>query len=47
MCLPAQTCYVIIDPPPPGAAAAARRAATPWYQRLWASVQQADRAGSR
>ena len=47
MCLPSRSCYVVIDPPPPGAAAAARRAATPWYERLWASVQQADRSHSR
>jgi cell division protein FtsB len=43
MCLPTQTCYVIIDRPAAGARASAHRAATPWYERLWASVQQADR----
>ncbi len=43
MCFPAQTCYVLIDPRKPGTrGAAVRRAATPWYARLWSSVQQAD-----
>lgn len=44
-CLPRQTCYVIIGGQPagnPGQAAAAV-AGTPWYERLWSSVQQADR----
>ena len=47
MCLPRQTCYVINNPQPAGLKAAARRAATPWYERLWASVQQADRAPAK
>jgi cell division protein FtsB len=48
MCLPSQTCYVIINrQPPPGKAAAAPAASTPWYERLWTSVQQADKAPSR
>jgi cell division protein FtsB len=43
MCSPKQQCYVIINPkPPPGQAAAAHAPGTPWYQRLWGSVQQAD-----
>jgi len=42
-CLTGQTCYVIIGGPGPGSAAAARAAGTPWYDRLWHSVQQADR----
>jgi type II secretory pathway pseudopilin PulG len=44
-CLPRQTCYVIVGGQPasnPGQAAAAV-AGTPWYERLWSSVQQADR----
>ncbi len=47
-CLPRQTCYVIIGGQParnPGQAAAV--AGTPWYERLWSSVQQADRPSSR
>ena len=44
MCSPKQKCYVIINPKPPPAkaAAAAHVPGTPWYQRLWGSVQQAD-----
>jgi hypothetical protein len=37
-----QTCYVIIGGPESGSAAAARAGGTPWYDRLWHSVQQAD-----
>ena len=48
LCLPGKTCYVIIG----GQAAAGRprRAAvavTPWYQRLWHSVREADQGASR
>jgi cell division protein FtsB len=46
-CLPHQTCYVIIDGQPAGHAAAAAAAATPWYERLWHSVRQADRPATR
>jgi cell division protein FtsB len=44
-CLPRQTCYVIIGGQPASNAgkAAAAVAGTPWYERLWSSVQQADR----
>ena len=43
MCLPTQMCYVIIDPSGHrGKDVEARRAATPWYGRLWSSVQQAN-----
>ena len=41
-CMTDQTCYVIIGGPGSGSAAA-RAAGTPWYDRLWRSVQQADR----
>jgi cell division protein FtsB len=48
MCLPSQTCYVIVN----GNSHAGRQphapaAAPAWYERLWSSVQQADKAGSR
>ena len=43
-CMTDQTCYVIIGGPGSGSAAA-RAAGTPWYDRLWRSVQQADRDG--
>jgi cell division protein FtsB len=43
MCFPAQTCYVIIGQARPKAAATAGHAAvTPWYERLWTSVHEAD-----
>ena len=41
-CMTGQTCYVIIGGSGSGSAAA-RAAGTPWYDRLWHSVQQADR----
>ena len=48
MCLPSQTCYVVINrQPPPGKAAAAPAVGAPWYERLWTSVQQADKASAR
>jgi cell division protein FtsB len=44
MCLPAQTCYVIVNPAPPARPSVSARApGTPWYERLWHSVQQADK----
>jgi len=48
MCLRGETCYVVI-----GGHAAHRGAAdaaaslTPWYERLWQSVQQANRGSAR
>jgi cell division protein FtsB len=48
LCMPGETCYVIITPPTaarPGPAA--QRAGTPWYDRLWGSVRQADRGTRR
>jgi len=45
-CMTGQTCYVIIGGGSrPGSPQAAQAAATPWYERLWHSVQQADRGG--
>jgi cell division protein FtsL len=43
MCFPAQTCYVVINRHPSARALEEARAArTPWYERLWESVQQAN-----
>jgi cell division protein FtsL len=48
MCLPSQTCYVVINPQPPRPKATAARApGEPWYGRLWTSVQQADKAPAK
>ncbi len=46
-CMPGQTCYVIIGGQPAGRATAAATAVTPWYERLWHSVRQADRPAAR
>jgi cell division protein FtsL len=48
MCLPSQTCYVVINPQPSRAkTTAARVPGRPWYERLWSSVQQADKAPAK
>jgi cell division protein FtsB len=48
MCPPADKCYVIINrPPPPGKAVADHAPGTPWYERLWSSVRQADKAPAK
>jgi cell division protein FtsB len=48
MCLPSQTCYVIISGGKRSTPATSTHAAAPtWYERLWNSVQQADKAGGR
>ena len=46
MCLPGETCYIVIGGQTgnPGAAAAA---GSPWYERLWQSVQEANRGSQR
>jgi len=45
MCLPSQTCYVVVDPQTrrPKATTATQPGGKPWYERLWTSVQQADK----
>jgi len=47
MCFPAQTCYEVIPLASPHAKAGAKPAGSPWYGRLWASVQKADRSPAR
>jgi cell division protein FtsL len=49
MCLPSQTCYVIIGQSKPRhkATVAAASVVTPWYERLWSSVREADKAPAR
>ena len=48
MCLPKQTCYVVVSPRPARPKATAERApGKPWYERLWTSVQQADKAPAK
>jgi cell division protein FtsL len=50
MCLRGETCYVIIGGNAgraSGEPATATASLTPWYARLWQSVQQADHGTSR
>jgi cell division protein FtsB len=43
MCFPDEQCYqVLADQPGPAAAARKQRPASPWYAKLWDSVQRAD-----
>jgi cell division protein FtsB len=49
MCFPVQTCYEISSGSKPAAARVApghRVVVTPWYERLWSSVHEADKASS-
>jgi cell division protein FtsB len=48
MCLPSQTCYVVIPPRHlAGPAAPAHGPGTPWYERLWHSVRAADQVPAK
>ena len=48
LCLRGATCYVVIDGQSGHSSARATAASlTPWYERLWQSVQQANRGSSR
>lgn len=48
MCLPRQTCYVIINGKPAAGLIQPRSApSVPWYDRLWQSVRQADKMKPR
>jgi cell division protein FtsB len=47
MCLPGASCYVIIGGRPAGRSSAlAAAAGTPWYERVWNSVRQADQGSA-
>ena len=47
MCFPSQTCYAIIPGTRPAAKpATGHRVITPWYERLWTSVAQANKASA-
>lgn len=47
LCMPNRTCYVIIDGRPARSGAQpASVAVTPWYERLWHSVREADRGAA-
>ena len=47
MCLRGETCYIVIGGQPASTGAAAAAARTPWYERLWQSVQEANRGSPR
>lgn len=48
MCFPTQICYEVIVPARRGRPAAhAAAASTPWYELLWKSVREADKAPAR
>ena len=47
LCMRGETCYVVIGGAASGGASAASAAVTPWYERLWQSVQRADRTSPR
>jgi cell division protein FtsB len=47
MCLRGETCYVVIGGQTAHGAASAAASLTPWYERLWQSVQQANRGNTR
>ncbi|MGA3152610.1 MAG: FtsB family cell division protein [Streptosporangiaceae bacterium] len=47
MCMPSKICYVIIGGSKAAAGHAAGPVVAPWYQRLWSSVQQADKVSAR
>jgi cell division protein FtsL len=45
MCMPDQTCYVVIPgKKPPAAVAPVPAHVTPWYEKLWGSVRAANQA---
>jgi cell division protein FtsB len=48
MCFPDETCYQVLSDAPARAAAGHRRApSSPWYAKLWDSVQRADALPAR
>ena len=48
LCMPRQTCYVIINgKPAPGLIEPKVPAPSAWYDRLWGSVQQASNPGKK
>jgi cell division protein FtsL len=48
MCMRGDTCYVVISDHPHHSGARADAASlTPWYERVWQSVQQANRVSAK
>lgn len=47
MCFPTQTCYVVVLPKRQTGTAVRAPATLPWYEVLWKSVREADKAPAR
>jgi len=47
MCLRGETCYIVVGGQTAQSGAASTAALTPWYERLWQSVQEANRGSPR
>ena len=47
MCLRGETCYIVIGGQTASSGAAPAASLTPWYERLWQSVQEANRGSPR
>lgn len=47
MCLRTETCYVVIGVPGHRGQAVTAASPSPWYEKLWQSVRQADRSSPR
>jgi cell division protein FtsL len=48
MCLRGETCYIVMGGQTANSGAASAAASlTPWYERLWQSVQEANRGSQR
>ena len=47
MCLRGETCYIVIGGQTADSGAASAASLTPWYERLWKSVQEANRGSPR
>jgi cell division protein FtsL len=47
MCLRGETCYIVVGGQAADPGSASTAALTPWYERLWRSVQEANRGSPR
>jgi cell division protein FtsB len=47
MCFPNEQCYEVIPGATPSASAPAKPATSPWYSKLWQSVQRANQEPGR
>ena len=47
MCFPSEQCYEVISGPTPSASTPRKPAQSPWYAKLWQSVQRANQEPGR